>query len=42
VHQSVRTGEGLLLDFAGPGQLLIQTRNARAMAALLAASGNGR
>jgi uncharacterized protein (TIGR00266 family) len=40
--QSVRTGEGLLLDFAGPGQLLIQTRNARAMAALLAASGNGR
>ncbi|RZS41099.1 uncharacterized protein (AIM24 family) [Herbihabitans rhizosphaerae] len=25
--QSVRTGEGLLLDFAGPGQLLIQTRN---------------
>jgi uncharacterized protein (TIGR00266 family) len=42
VHQSVRTGEGLLLDFAGPGQLLIQTRNARAMAALLAASGNSR
>ena len=42
VPQSVRTGEGLLLDFAGPGQLLIQTRNARAMAALLAASGNSR
>jgi uncharacterized protein (TIGR00266 family) len=42
VHQSVRTGEGLLLDFAGPGQLLIQTRNARAMAALLASSGNSR
>jgi uncharacterized protein (TIGR00266 family) len=42
VHQSVRTGEGLLLDFAGPGQLLIQTRNARAMAALLSASGNSR
>jgi uncharacterized protein (TIGR00266 family) len=42
VPQSVRTGEGLLLDFAGPGQLLIQTRNARTMAALLAASGNGR
>lgn len=40
--QSVRTGEGLLLDFAGPGQLLIQTRNARAMGALLGASGNGR
>lgn len=42
VHQSVRTGEGLLLDFAGPGQLLIQTRNARAMAALLAAPGTNR
>ncbi|HEX6358012.1 AIM24 family protein [Actinophytocola sp.] len=42
IHQSVRTGEGLLLDFAGPGQLLIQTRNARAMAALLSASGNSR
>jgi uncharacterized protein (TIGR00266 family) len=40
--QSVRTGEGLLLDFAGPGQLLIQTRNARAMSAALGASGNGR
>ncbi len=40
--QSVRTGEGLLLDFAGPGQLLIQTRNARAMTAALGASGNGR
>ncbi len=42
VPQSVRTGEGLLLDFAGPGQLLIQTRDPRAMAALLAGSGNGR
>jgi uncharacterized protein (TIGR00266 family) len=42
VHQSVRTGEGLLLDFAGPGQLLIQTRNARAMAAQLPGAGNGR
>jgi uncharacterized protein (TIGR00266 family) len=40
--QSVRTGEGLLLDFAGPGQLLIQTRNGRAMSTLLGASGNGR
>lgn len=40
--QSVRTGEGLLLDFAGPGQLLIQTRNSRAMAALLATSAGGR
>ncbi|HVK24115.1 MAG TPA: AIM24 family protein [Actinokineospora sp.] len=34
--QSVRTGEGLLLDFAGPGRLLTQTRTARAMAAWLA------
>jgi len=42
VHQSVRTGEGLLLDFAGPGQLLIQTRNARTMAALLSSSGHTR
>lgn len=42
IPQSVRTGEGLLLDFAGPGQLLIQTRTARAMAGWLAGSGNGR
>lgn len=27
VSQSLRTGEGLLLDFAGPGQVLTQTRN---------------
>jgi uncharacterized protein (TIGR00266 family) len=40
--QSVRTGEGLLLDFAGPGQLLVQTRNARAMAAWLGAAGAAR
>jgi uncharacterized protein (TIGR00266 family) len=37
--QSVRTGEGLLLDFAGPGQLLVQTRSARAMAGWLSAGG---
>jgi uncharacterized protein (TIGR00266 family) len=42
VHQSVRTGEGLLLDFAGPGQLLIQTRNARAMAAMLTTTAHNR
>lgn len=30
--QSVRTGEGLVLDFAGPGQLLTQTRNPRTFA----------
>ncbi|WP_156757527.1 AIM24 family protein [Actinokineospora pegani] len=34
--QSVRTGEGLLLDFAGPGTVLTQTRTPRALAALLA------
>jgi uncharacterized protein (AIM24 family) len=27
--QSVRTGEGLLIDFAGPGELLTQTRSSR-------------
>jgi uncharacterized protein (AIM24 family) len=35
--QSLRTGEGLLLDFVGPGQLLIQTRTAHTMAAWLQA-----
>ena len=40
--QSVRTGEGLLLDFAGPGHVLVQTRNARAMATWLSAGGGGR
>ena len=40
--QSVRTGEGLLLDFAGPGQLLVQTRNARAMASWLGGNASGR
>lgn len=34
--QSVRTGEGLVLDFAGPGQLVTQTRGPRAMATWLA------
>ncbi|WP_033295320.1 AIM24 family protein [Amycolatopsis jejuensis] len=27
--QSLRTGEGLVLDFAGPGTVLVQTRNRR-------------
>jgi uncharacterized protein (TIGR00266 family) len=35
LHQSLRTGEGLLLDFAGPGQVLTQTRKARSMTAAL-------
>jgi uncharacterized protein (AIM24 family) len=34
--QSVRTGQGLVLDFAGPGQLVTQTRSPRALAAWLA------
>jgi uncharacterized protein (AIM24 family) len=33
--QSVRTGEGLILDFAGPGQLLTQTRSPRTFASWL-------
>jgi uncharacterized protein (AIM24 family) len=33
--QSVRTGDGLLLDFAGPGQVLTHTRNAAELAAAL-------
>jgi uncharacterized protein (AIM24 family) len=40
--QSVRTGEGLMLDFAGPGQLLIQTRTPRTLAEWLTATSNGR
>jgi uncharacterized protein (AIM24 family) len=35
--QSVRTGEGLVLDFAGPGQVLTQSHSPRVMAAALAA-----
>ena len=35
--QSMRTGEGLMLDFGGPGQVLVQTRNARVIADSLAA-----
>lgn len=37
VNQSIRTGEGLLLDFAGPGQLLTQTRKPAILAGTLAA-----
>jgi uncharacterized protein (TIGR00266 family) len=39
VEQSVRTGEGLVFDFAGPGQLITQTRNPRGLAAWLQANG---
>jgi uncharacterized protein (TIGR00266 family) len=40
--QSVRTGEGLMLDFAGPGQLLTQTRNPRSFGEWLSASAHQR
>jgi uncharacterized protein (TIGR00266 family) len=40
--QSVRSGEGLMLDFAGPGRLLTQTRNPRTFANWLAATANPR
>ena len=29
--QSMRSGEGLVFDFAGPGQVLAQTRNPRGL-----------
>lgn len=38
--QSIRTGEGLMLDFAGPGRVLTQTRNWRALADVLAGRGS--
>jgi uncharacterized protein (TIGR00266 family) len=38
--QPVKTGEGLVFDFAGPGQVLTQTRNPRALASWLRALGN--
>ncbi|HET9141050.1 TIGR00266 family protein [Actinophytocola sp.] len=40
--QSVRTGDGLVLDFAGPGQLVTQTRSPRSFAEWLSTSGDGR
>lgn len=36
ISQSVRSGEGLVLDFAGPGQLVTQTRSPRQLAGWLA------
>lgn len=33
--QSMRSGEGLILDFAGPGQVLTQTRSPRGLACWL-------
>lgn len=37
--QSMRSGEGLVFDFAGPGQVLTQTRNPRALVGWLHANG---
>jgi uncharacterized protein (AIM24 family) len=37
VPQSLRSGEGLMLDFAGPGQLITQARTPRALAHWLSA-----
>jgi uncharacterized protein (TIGR00266 family) len=37
--QSLRTGEGLVFDFAGPGQVLTQTRNPRGLASWLQTGG---
>ncbi|SFP49032.1 TIGR00266 family protein [Amycolatopsis arida] len=37
VIQSLRSGEGLVFDFAGPGQVMIQTRNPAALAAWVVA-----
>lgn len=39
--QSLKSGEGLVFDFAGPGQVLTQTRNPRALVSWLKASGIG-
>ncbi|WP_243791387.1 TIGR00266 family protein [Saccharopolyspora gloriosae] len=41
VAQSMKTGEGLVFDFAGPGQVLVQTRDPRSMVAWLQSQGLG-
>jgi uncharacterized protein (AIM24 family) len=35
--QSLKSGEGLVFDFAGPGQVLAQTRNPSALASWVVA-----
>lgn len=40
VMQSMRSGEGLVLDFAGPGEVLTQTRNPRGLADWLRSYGS--
>jgi uncharacterized protein (AIM24 family) len=39
VPQSVRNGEGLVLDFAGPGLVLTRTRSPRALVSWLRDNG---
>lgn len=39
--QSLKTGEGLVFDFAGPGRVLTQTRDPRGLVAWLQANGVG-
>ena len=39
--QSLKSGEGLVFDFAGPGQVLTQTRNPRGLVGWLQANGLG-
>lgn len=39
--QSMKSGEGLVFDFAGPGQVLTQTRNPRGLVGWLHANGLG-
>ncbi|MGH4025531.1 MAG: TIGR00266 family protein [Pseudonocardiaceae bacterium] len=41
VPQSMRTGEGLVFDFAGPGQVLTQARAPRGLVCWLQANGLG-
>jgi uncharacterized protein (TIGR00266 family) len=39
--QSAKSGEGLVFEFAGPGEVMIQTRNPRSLITYLAANGLG-
>jgi uncharacterized protein (TIGR00266 family) len=41
VLQSMKSGEGLVFDFAGPGRVLTQTRNPRSLVSWLQANGLG-
>lgn len=41
VMASMKSGEGLVIDFTGPGELLMQSRNPAALISYLAANGLG-